>query len=112
MDSVVSTSHVVHSKFEVGEGVTGDRAVFIHIGLGHMGGVIVGVDGGEGTFRRSVHRGGGVRWESKVTYGVRNVLESWLSEGILSYCKGNCGLERIWQQEHGGTGRGSKGLVY
>ena len=99
MGGVVSTSHVVHGEFEVGEAVTGDRAVFIHIGLGHMGGVIVGVDGGEGTFRRSVRRGGGVRWESEATYGVHDVLESRLSEGILSYCKGNCGPERIRRRD-------------
>ena len=79
MGGIVSTSHVVHSEFEVGEVVTRDRVVFIHIRLGHMGGVIVGVDGGEGTFRRSVRRGGGVRWESEATYGVRDVLESRLS---------------------------------
>ena len=106
------TSHVVHSELEVGEAVTGDRPVFIHIGLGHMGRVIVGVDRGEGTFRRSVHRGGGVRWESEATYGVCDALESQLSEGILSYCKGNCGPEWIWWWECRGTGRGSKGLVY
>ena len=95
MGGVVLTSHVIHGEFEVGEAVTGDRAVFIHIRLGHMGGVIVGVDGGEGTFRRSVRRGGGVQWESEATYGVRDILESQLSEGILFYCKGNCGPERI-----------------
>ena len=93
------TPHVPHSKFEGGEVVTGDWAVFIHIRLGHMGRVIVGLDRGEGTFRGCICRGEGVQWESEATYGVCDVLESWLSEGILSYCKGNCGPERIRRRD-------------
>jgi hypothetical protein len=33
----------------------------------------------------------GVQGESKVAYGVHIIQENQLSEGILSYCKGNCG---------------------
>jgi len=108
LGGIVLTPHVLHGEFEGGEAVTGDWVVFVHIGLGHMGRVIVRVDGGEGTFRRSICRGRGVRWESEVTYGVCGILESQLSEGILSYYKGNCGPGWIQQQECRGTGRGSK----
>ena len=47
---------------------------------------------GKGIFGGSVHRGGGVQWESKATYGVRNILGDQLSKGILSYCKDYCSL--------------------
>jgi len=67
------------------------RGVFAHIRLGHVGGVIVRIGGGEGILGGGVGRGGGVQRESKAAYDVRDVQENRLSEGILSYCKGNCG---------------------
>jgi hypothetical protein len=55
-----------------------------------MGAMIVRVEGEEGILGGSVCRGGGVQGESKVAYGVHVIQENRLSEGILSYRKGNC----------------------
>ena len=66
--------------------------------------MIVRVEGGEGILRGSICRGGGVRWESKATYGVRVTRGDQLYKEILSYCKGNCGpvspdaeTSKVWQ---------------
>jgi hypothetical protein len=72
-----------------------------------MGGMIVRVEGREGILRGSVCRGGGVRGESKAAYGVHVVQENRLSEGILSYCKGNCRPSSP-EAETSKSGRGSE----
>ena len=101
------THHTVHCGFEGGEAVHGEWVVFTHFGPGHMGGMIVRVEGGEGILGGSICRGGGVRGESKVAYGVHIIQENQLSEGILSYCKGNCGPASP-RAEMSKSGRGSE----
>ena len=87
-----------------------DQLIVRHLVRGHVRGVKVGAQGGQGARRTGVGRGGGIRWESKATYGARARFSSWLPSEILSYCKGNCGRSGGRKRYTGSaTGRGSKG---
>jgi hypothetical protein len=106
-DGLALTHHTVHHGFEGGEVVCREWAVFTHFGSGHMGGMIVRVEGREGILGGSICRGGGVQGESKAAYGVEVIWENQLSEEILSYCKGNCRPSSP-EMETSKSGRGSE----
>jgi len=72
---LVLALHLVHSGFDGGDSVHMDQLVVNHIGRRHGRGLVVRRGAGEGTFGRSCFRGGGVRGEPEVTYGVNCVSE-------------------------------------
>jgi len=76
------TPHIVYRGFDGKDAVDVNWAIFEHIRRRHVDGAGIGMGGVEGIFGiRSVCRGGGVRWESKLAYGVRNIFEDRLSRG-------------------------------
>ena len=72
---LVLALHLLHSGFDGGDSVHMDWLVIDHIGRRHGRGLVVRHGAGEGTFRRSCFRGGGVRLEPEATYGVNCVSE-------------------------------------
>src|SRR5436853_3908831 len=115
MGGIGLTFHSVKSVLEGGDAggidvrVNIDRLIVRHLVCGHVRGVKVGAQGGQGARRTGVGRGGGIRWESKATYGACARFSSRLPSEILSYCKGNCGRSGGRRRRAGSaTGRGSK----
>ena len=97
MGGIGLTFHSVKSVLKGGDAggidvrVNVDRLIVRHLVHGHVRGVKVSTQGGQGAHRTGVGRGGGIRWESKAAYGARARFSSRLPSEILSYCKGNCG---------------------
>jgi len=79
---LILTPHIVYRGFDGKDAVDVNRAILEHIGRRYVDGAEIGTGGREGIFGiRSVCRGGGVQWESKLAYGVHNVFENRLSRG-------------------------------
>jgi len=79
---LILTPHIIYRGFDGEDAVDVNRAILEHIRRRHVDGAGIGTGGREGIFGiGSVCRGGGIRRESKLAYGVRNIFEDWLSRG-------------------------------
>ena len=76
------TPHIVYCDFNGEDAVDVNQAILKHIRRRLVDRAGIGTGGREGIFGiGSVCRGGGVRRESKLAYGVRNIFEDRLSRG-------------------------------